>query len=128
MSINLLVVDDSAVMRKFLIRNLRMCGLPLGDIHEAGDGAEALQKLPAIQIHLVLADINMPLMDGEKMFRTLRNDPVRSSLPFIFISSESSAGRVESLMKEGALFIHKPFSPEMIRDAITALLGEDLGA
>ena len=60
MESDVLVVDDSAAIRKILQRVLRQTGMAIRDIYEAGDGQEALQVLNSQKINLVLADFNMP--------------------------------------------------------------------
>ncbi len=64
MIFNTLVVDDSAVMRRMIIRTLELSGVPVGDIHEAGHGKEALAVLDEHWVDLALVDINMPVMNG----------------------------------------------------------------
>jgi len=61
---DVLIVDDSAAIRKILQRVLRQADVPLGLVHEAGDGAEALNTLKTAKVDLILSDINMPNMDG----------------------------------------------------------------
>lgn len=116
---NILVIDDSTVMRKMLIKMLKLCGLELGAIHEAGNGKEGLDRLAQNPIDLILADIHMPVMDGVEMFEQVRRNKQTASLPFIFVSSDSSATRIETLLKSGAGFVHKPLSPETLLEAIT---------
>ena len=67
MAINVLVVDDSGVMRSMIIKTIRLSGLQLGEIHEAGNGREGLEALNQHWIDLVIADLNMPVMNGEEM-------------------------------------------------------------
>jgi len=122
---NILVIDDSAVMRKMLIKMLRLCGLPLGQIYEAGNGQEGLQALAEHTVGLILADIHMPVMDGVEMFERTRLDPEKAKLPFIFVSSDSSATRVETLLEKGAGFVHKPLTPESLLEAITLYGGTE---
>jgi len=62
--IDLLIVDDSAAIRKILQRVLRQADVPLGEVYEAADGLEALQVVETQKVSLILADINMPNMDG----------------------------------------------------------------
>ena len=64
MESDVLVVDDSAAIRKILQRVLRQTGMAIRTIHEAGDGQEALEVMNAHKVDLVLTDINMPKMDG----------------------------------------------------------------
>ena len=72
MEAEILVVDDSAAIRKILQRVLRQTGMAIGTIMEAGDGEEALAVLKTHKVHLVLTDINMPKMDGLTATRAIR--------------------------------------------------------
>src|SRR4030042_3143036 len=123
MALNILVVDDSSVMRAMIIKTLRLSQLPLGEVLEAPNGQEALRVLDGKWIDLALVDINMPVMDGEEMIDRLRQNPVTEDLPIIIISTEGSETRKEVLMQKGAGFIHKPFTPETLRDTILKTLG-----
>jgi len=123
MALNILVVDDSSVMRAMIIKTLRLSQLPLGEVLEAPNGQEALRVLDGKWIDLALVDINMPVMDGEEMINRLRQNPVTEDLPVIIISTEGSETRKEVLMQKGAGFVHKPFTPETLRDTILKTLG-----
>ncbi len=123
MPLNVLIVDDSSVMRAMIIKTIRMSGLDLGDIYQAGNGQEGLDAARGNWVDLVVADINMPVMNGEEMIDQMKADPELSDLPTIVISTEGSATRIERLERKGVKFIHKPFTPEIIRDSIHALTG-----
>lgn len=123
MSFNVLVVDDSRVMRAMIIRTLRMCGLPLGQVHQAGDGAEGLQILVDHRVDLAFVDVNMPVLDGLSMIERIRQNPATATLAVVVISTESSEVQIERLSSMGAAFIHKPFAPEVLRETILNLTG-----
>jgi len=123
MPLNVLIVDDSSVMRAMIIKTIRMSGLDLGDVYQAGNGKEGLDAARENWVDLVVADINMPVMNGEEMIDKMKADPELSALPTIVISTEGSATRIQRLEKKGVTFIHKPFTPEIIRDAIQDLTG-----
>jgi two-component system chemotaxis response regulator CheY len=123
MPLNVLIVDDSSVMRAMIIKTIRMSGLDLGDVYQAGNGQEGLDAARENWVDLVVADINMPVMNGEEMIDRMKADPELSALPLIVISTEGSATRIQRLEKKGVTFIHKPFTPEIIRDAIQDLTG-----
>jgi two-component system chemotaxis response regulator CheY len=123
MPLNVLVVDDSAVMRAMISRVVRLTGLPLGDLREAADGAEGLAAVRDHWIDLVLLDVNMPVMDGETMLRELRADPDTADLPVIVVSTERSETRVAALEELGVAFVHKPFAPEELRATILRITG-----
>jgi len=123
MSINILIVDDSAVMRAMILKTMRMAGLPLGETYQAANGQEGLDVLNQHWIDLVIADINMPIMNGEEMIDRMQENPDTKEIPIIVVSTEGSKARIERLQHKGAMFIHKPFSPEIIRDTIEAITG-----
>lgn len=123
MALNVLVVDDSAVMRKMIIRTLKMSGLDLGEIFEAGDGREGLARLDEHWIDLLLVDINMPVMDGMDMLKEIRSNREKCHLPVMVVSTESNEKRIKSFGRLGAEFVHKPFTPERLRDAVLQITG-----
>lgn len=125
MAINILVVDDSAVMRAMVIKTLKLAGTPLGEIYQAANGQEGLDVLGSHWVDLVFADINMPVMNGEEMIDKIRDDPAWKELPIVVISTEGSQTRIESLHNKGAEFVHKPFTAEIIRDVLENMLGID---
>ena len=123
MSFNVLVVDDSKVMRAMVIRTLKMSGVPLGEIHQAGDGRQALEVLKDNWVDLALVDINMPVMNGEELIDRVRETPELRDLAIVVVSTESSQTRIEKVQNQGALFVHKPFTPEELREQVVALTG-----
>ncbi len=129
MGMNILIVDDSSVMRTIIFKTLRMSGLSLGDVHQASNGVEGLEILSQQWMDLVILDINMPVMNGEDMMIRMRENPETRDIPVIVVSTEGGKTRIENLVKMGATFIRKPFSPEIIRDAVNQRLstGENHG-
>ena len=123
MSLNVLVVDDSAVMRAMIVKVLRLTDLDLGEVRQAANGREGLEALDQHWIDLVLSDVNMPVMDGQRMIETIRANPIWKDLPIVVISTEGSRTRIERLRELGAAFIHKPFTPEAIRDVVEQTTG-----
>ena len=123
MALNILVVDDSSVMRSIIIKTLKMTGLPLGDIWEARNGEEGLHLLHEKWIDLALIDIHMPVMDGEEMINHLRENNQYENLAVIVISSESDPNKIEMIHRKGATFIHKPFKPETLKEVMIAVTG-----
>jgi two-component system, chemotaxis family, chemotaxis protein CheY len=120
MKLDVLIIDDSVVMRAVLAKLLRMTGIPLGTVHEAGNGAAGLALLERQRVDLVLLDISMPVMRGDEMLERLREQPALRELPVVVVSSESSNERRAHLEALGAVFVHKPFSPEQLRDVIVS--------
>jgi two-component system, chemotaxis family, chemotaxis protein CheY len=127
---NILVVDDSAVMRAMIIRVLRLTGLSLGEVYEASNGREGLKVLEDKWVDLALVDINMPVMNGEEMIDAVRKNRAMADLPIIVVSTESNIERVESIRQKNVEFVHKPFTPEALRHTVLQLTGvpnEQLG-
>jgi len=122
MAINILIVDDSAVMRAMILKSLRMTGLDIGETCQAGNGREGLEALNDNWIDVVIVDINMPVMNGEEMIDHMRDNPATADIPIVVISTEGSEERLQRLKEKGAAFIHKPFTPETIRDTMRTML------
>ncbi len=123
MTFNVLIVDDSAVMRAMIRRTLGMSGLPVGEVHEAADGEQALAAVRDHWVDLMLLDVNMPVLDGEQTLERLRADEATRSMPVIVVSTEGSADRLAALRRHGVEFVHKPFAPEQLRDTILRMTG-----
>lgn len=120
--LNVLIVDDSAVIRKILIRHLQQSGF--GDINpiEAGDGAEGLEKFDPDNIDLILADWNMPNMNGLEFVKKIRQIKTTNYIPIVMVTSEGTAARVEEAFEAGVdSYIAKPFTVEHIKSKIGAL-------
>jgi two-component system chemotaxis response regulator CheY len=119
-----LIVDDSAVMRKIVERSLRMAGVELDNVMEANDGWEALALVRETRADLVLCDINMPGMDGLEFVRQLASLENGRGVPVVMITTEAGQGRVGEAFSCGARgYIRKPFTPDQIREQVAPLLG-----
>ena len=124
MSSNVLVVDDSGVMRRMIKRALRMAGLDLDQVYEAGNGIEALAQLAQHDVAVVILDINMPVMNGVQFLTRMRDDPRLGGVSVVIASTEGSETRIRQLMQKGATgYLRKPFHPEQLRDILAPLLG-----
>lgn len=120
---NVLIVDDSAVMRTMILKTLKLSGLPLGAVHQAGDGSTALSILAEHQVNLVLLDLNMPGMRGDELIERIRDNPATSDLRILVISSDRSPARLEQVGASGAAYLPKPFTPEGLSAAVHQLAG-----
>ena len=124
MGMNVLIVDDSSLTRKAIKRMIEMVGIDVEDVLEAGDGLEALDILATQPVDIVLADLNMPKMDGIEMIYHMRGDEKTKSIPVIIVSTESSATRIEGLLADGVKnYLHKPFTPEKFKEMLTQTMG-----
>jgi len=125
MSMNVLVIDDSSVMRAMIRKSLKLSGIETGEIYEAANGQQGIDILDNHSADLIITDINMPVMNGEVMIELIRNDPKTKDIPILVVSSEGSKLRVERLRDKGVAFIHKPFYPETIRDTIKSIIQKE---
>lgn len=123
MAVNILIVDDSAVMRSMIKKTIRNSGVELGEVHEAENGLEGLKQLNQHWVDLVFIDVNMPVMNGMEMLQEVRNSPETRSLPVLIVSTESNHERIERINAMGAGFVHKPFTPEKLKASILEALG-----
>ena len=127
MAFNVLIVDDSEVMRKVIGRVVRLSGFDLGDIYEAENGESALSVLDENWVDVVLSDINMPVMDGVELLKRMKGSELLTDIPVIMISTEGRSERIEDILAIGAAgYITKPFKPEDIRNVIHESLGVDI--
>lgn len=124
MALNVLIADDSATMRAMVGRVLEMSGVPINHVYEAANGREGLDVLEKEWIDVVIADINMPVMSGMEMIEEIRKKPDFASLPVVVVSTESSETRITEIRSKGIEFIHKPFTPEQVREVLVKVLGE----
>jgi two-component system chemotaxis response regulator CheY len=123
MGSDVLVVDDSAAIRKIMQRVLRQTGMAIGTIHEAGDGQQALEVLAQHPVHLVLSDINMPNMDGLQLLASLKASPNWRSIPVVMITTEGGEAKVGEAVRLGAAgYVRKPFTADQIKEKLTGLL------
>jgi len=122
MPVDVLIVDDSAAIRKILQRVLRQTGIPIGEVVEAGDGLEALEKLNDRHVNLILSDINMPNMDGLQLLAQLKQIERFKSVPFVMVTTEGGQGKVIEAVQLGAAgYVRKPFTAEQIKEKLMGL-------
>lgn len=123
MAVDVLIVDDSAAIRKILQRVLRQAEIPLGQVIEAGDGLEALERLKEQSVNLILADINMPNMDGIQLLSQLKASPQWKSVPVVMVTTEGGQMKVMEAVQLGAAgYVRKPFTAEQIKEKLAGLV------
>lgn len=122
---NLLVVDDSRMVRKIISVSLRH--EKHIRLYEAASGLEALDKLMATNIDLIFTDINMPNMDGLELIKRCKEDEKFKEIPIVVITTEDRVEDREQALKLGAAgFVTKPLDREsIIKMATSVLLSEE---
>jgi len=117
----LLAVDDSPSMRQMVAFTLSSAGF---DVAEAPDGQAALAMAQKEHFSLVLADVNMPNMDGLSLVRALRNLPEYRFTPLLMLTTESGPEKKQEGKAAGATgWLVKPFNPEQLLNTVKRVLG-----
>lgn len=117
----ILVVDDSATMRRMIMAALR----GIGDVEfdQAGSGLEAIERLALAPCDLVLLDLNMPDVHGLEVLRFIRHHDRFRSMPVVVLTTRGDAESRGAAQREGAtLYLTKPFTPESFAPEIRRLL------
>jgi two-component system chemotaxis response regulator CheY len=118
----ILVVDDGITVRLYYRDVLNRAGF---HVDEAANGVEGLEKALLGRYNLILADINMPKMDGYEFVRQVRNDPALQTTPIITITTEAEDADVLKAYEAGANFyMVKPVKPDQLVEAARLLTGE----
>ena len=117
----ILTVDDTASMRQMISFTLNSVG---HEVIQACDGKEALQLLQGKKVDLVIADVNMPNMDGITLVKNLREQPDYKFTPILMLTTESQESRRQQGKVAGATgWIVKPFNPEQLLNVVKKVLG-----
>ena len=112
-----IVVDDSRAIRMILSRTLRQLGY---EVREAGNGSDALAALSSgPPPSLVMADWNMPVMDGLELLRRIRASAEHSAIPVVMVTTEAEVDQMALALEAGATeYIMKPFTAEILADKL----------
>lgn len=119
--LKILLVDDSKLARKHIVRTLQAMGLE--HITEAENGREAVAILDDTMFDLIVTDYNMPEMDGRELSAYIREQSSQTSVPIIMVTSEHDSNRLAAVQQAGVSAIcDKPFDPENVRQLIQQLV------
>jgi two-component system, chemotaxis family, chemotaxis protein CheY len=117
--VKILVVDDSATMRRIIIKNLTDAGFDT--IIEAENGIDALGKMAGVE--LILTDWNMPVMDGLTMVKEIKQNPAFAKIPIVMVTSIGAKKEVIDALKEGVSnYIVKPFTPSTLIEKVKSVV------
>ena len=123
MAKEILVVDDSKVMREMIVACLRP-EVDLAFTH-AGSGLEAIEKLSLKPFQLVVLDLNMPDIGGIEVVEFVRGQDTLRELPIIVVTTRGDeSSRTQALDAGASRFMTKPFTPESLLSEVRALLGD----
>lgn len=117
----ILVVDDSKVMRDMIVACLR--GQADFEFAQAASGLEAIEKLSLAPFDLVVLDLNMPDIGGIEVVEFVRAQDALRSLPVLIVTTRGDeASRARALEAGASRFMTKPFTPDGILREVTELL------
>ena len=118
---DILVVDDSRVMRDMIIACLR--GRDGFDFAQAGSGLEAIERLSLKPFSLVILDLNMPDVGGLEVIEFIRTQDKLRDVPILIVTTRGDEQSRDQALAAGATrFMTKPFAPELIQQEVEALL------
>src|SRR5580692_13126728 len=115
-----LIIDDSATMRRIVVNSLQRIGVT--DVLEAGDGREALNKFDS-SVGFIITDWNMPNMAGVDFARAIRARDDGKSVPILMMTTRSLREDIITALESGVNnYVVKPFTPQVLKEKIDALL------
>jgi len=114
-----MIVDDSGSFRTVVKLALQKAGY---GVVEATDGRDAVGKLGAQKVNLIVCDVNMPNMDGLSFLRHVKENAAHKFTPVIMLTTESQeAKKAEGRAAGARAWITKPFQPSQLVDAVNRL-------
>ena len=122
--LNVMVIDDSRIMRTMVMNALKRLPLAEWEFIEAEDGQDAIEKFDPKVVDLILADWNMPRMSGVDFARKVRSNKKNAHIPIVMITSEQTVGKMnEALGRAGAnAYICKPFNDQELERKLAKLI------
>ncbi len=123
----ILVVDDSSTMRRIIVNTLARLGYK--DVVQGADGVEAWEALQANpDVGVVITDWNMPNMNGLELVKKIRAEEKYVDVPIIMVTTEGGKAEVITALKAGVNnYIVKPFTPQVLKEKLQAVLGVNEG-
>jgi two-component system chemotaxis response regulator CheY len=121
---HVLIVDDSATMRRMVMASLRP--IEQATYLEASNGLEAIERLAVGRVDLVILDLNMPDMHGMEVVAFMRKHATFQSVPIIVLTTRGDDESRSAAMAAGAtLYLNKPFDPAALVTSARGLLFGD---
>jgi DNA-binding response OmpR family regulator len=116
----ILVAEDERDIRELIGFTLRFAGF---EVVLTADGIEAIERAPEVQPDLILLDVRMPKMTGYEVCRQLKENPVTSTIPIVFLSAKGQEGEIKEGLDLGAVeYIVKPFAPDDLTNQVRDVL------
>ncbi|MBL7003037.1 MAG: response regulator [Gammaproteobacteria bacterium] len=119
-SLRVLVVDDSALARKMIVKTLEKMGIE--HFIEAVDGKEAMTLVQENELDLIITDYNMPKADGHELIKFIRTESNQKDIPVLMVTTEGDDGKLEAVQQEGvSAIVDKPFDVNTVKQLIEAV-------
>lgn len=116
----ILIADDSESIRELVEMTLKGAGY---NVLKSSDGAEAVNHLNGVPIHLVITDLNMPNLDGIGVIKAVRAHGEYNTVPVLLLTTESQAAKKEEAKAAGATgWIVKPFVQEKLLSVVQKVI------
>ncbi|MBK8803487.1 MAG: response regulator [Fibrobacteres bacterium] len=116
----ILVVDDSPIFRQVIAAALTEAGY---DVLEAANGRDGLILLDGRKIHLIISDLNMPILDGLAFVRCARGVEGYNHTPVIMMTTVTNEEKKDEAMSEGIrAWVNKPFQPAILLEAVSKIV------
>lgn len=126
MGYSVLVVDDSRICRKTLIKMMEASGLPIDEVLEAEHGPMALDILSDSKTDCIFLDINMPLLNGVEFMREIAQDDALNKIPVVIVSTEGSKERIDELQTLGVkAILRKPVTARQFFEIVSPILNQN---
>ncbi|MCX7875368.1 MAG: response regulator [Melioribacteraceae bacterium] len=117
-----LVVDDSTILRKMVISSLK--DIANLSFQEASSGLEAIEQLALKSFNIVILDLNMPDIHGMEVLKFIRSHEMYKNLPVIILTTRSDDDSKNAAYQSGAtLYMNKPFLPNELKNNVEKILG-----
>jgi two-component system, chemotaxis family, chemotaxis protein CheY len=121
--LRVLIVDDTSTSRLLLRDALDQIGV--NKVFFATDGEKALKFMMDTPAHLVISDVNMPIMDGMGLLKAVRNYKPTQRVPFIMLTGQADRSLIETAAKLGVNnYLVKPVTVGKLKSAIEAIFGK----
>lgn len=117
----ILAVDDSSSVRQMMSQTLEKAGYK---VVQAENGRDALERIGAQPVEMMITDLNMPELDGIGLIREVRQDSSRRFMPIVMLTSESEESkRLEGKEAGASAWLTKPFRPQQLVKLVQMVLG-----
>jgi len=116
----ILVAEDERDIRELIGFTLRFAGF---EVIQVNNGVDAVEQAAEVQPDLIILDVRMPRMTGYDACRKLKEDPVTSEIPVVFLSAKGQEGEIKEGLDVGAIeYIVKPFAPDDLTSQVKDVL------